>query len=82
MDYTHISARRVLMAFALTAFVALTPVVFLFLKSGPIGFLGTHGGYRGVVLGVETVALALVLIGLLSTAVLFGRRVVRRPTRV
>lgn len=83
MDYTLISSRRVLLAFALTALVALSPALFIFLQTGPIDFLGgTHGGYRGIVLGAETVALALVLIGLFSVAVLFGRRVVRRPSRV
>jgi hypothetical protein len=83
MDYTPISVHRVLVAFAITAFVAVTPVLFIFLQtSGVHLFGGTRGGYGGFVLGVETVALAMVLFGLLSGAVVLGRRVVRRPFRV
>lgn len=38
MDYTPISTRRVLVAFALTAFVALLPVFYVLLQSGHAPF--------------------------------------------
>jgi hypothetical protein len=83
MDYTPISAHRVLLAFSVTAFVALGPVLFMFLQSSSVGFVaGQRGGYRGLVLGAETFALTLVLLGLISVTVMFGRRMVRRPFRV
>jgi hypothetical protein len=83
MDYTPVTAHRVLVAFTATVFVALMPALFMILQSEPVGFLGgPHGGYRGVVLGVETLALALVLLILLVAAISLGRKLVRRPFRV
>jgi hypothetical protein len=59
------------------------PALFMLLQSSSVSFLpGPGGGYRGVVLGVESFALTLVLLGLLAAAVMFGRRLVRRPFRV
>jgi len=85
MDYTPISTRRVLLAFAFTAFVALAPALFLLLQSGdgaPLGRLGhADGGYRGLVLGAGSVVLTAFLIGALMLTVALGRRIVRRPTR-
>ncbi len=85
MDYTPISTRRVLLAFAFTAFVALVPALFLVLQSGdggPLGRLGgIEGGYRGFVLGAGSVVLTAFLIGALMLTVALGRRIVRRPTR-
>lgn len=83
MDYTPVTAHRVLVAFAATVFAALMPALFMLLQAAPVGLLGDpQGGYRGVVLGVETVALTLVLLVLLVVAITLGRRVIRRPFRV
>ena len=85
MEYTPISARRVLLAFTLTAFVALVPVLFLLLQSGrggPFSALAdTDDGYRGVMLGLGSVLLTAFLIGALMFTVAIGRRVIWRPTR-
>jgi hypothetical protein len=85
MDYTPISTRRVLLAFAFTAFVALVPALFFLLQSGgggPLGHLAeTDGGYRDLVLGAGSVVLTASLIGALMLTVALGRRMVRRPTR-
>lgn len=85
MDYTPISTRRVLLAFAITAFVALVPALFILLQSGgggPLRGLGrADGGYRGLVLGTGSVVLTALLIGAFMLTVTLGRRIVRRPTR-
>ena len=85
MDYTPISTRRVLLAFAFTAFVALVPALFFILQSGgggPLGrFADADGGYRELVLGAGSVVLTAFLIGALMLTVALGRRVVRRPSR-
>jgi hypothetical protein len=85
MDYTPISTRRVLLAFALTGFVALVPALYLLLQSetgGPLSlFSDADGGYRGLVLGAGSVVLTAFLIGALMLTVAIGRRMVRRPTR-
>ena len=85
MDYTPISTRRVLLAFAFTAFVALVPALFFLLQSsgaGPLGFLAdANGGYREVVLGAGSAVLTAFLIGALMLTVALGRRMVRRPSR-
>ncbi|MEJ7635969.1 hypothetical protein [Aeromicrobium sp.] len=84
MDYTPISTRRVLVAFALTAFVALLPVFYVLLQSGhaPLSyFVDADGGYGGLVLGAGSVVLTASLIGALMLTVAVGRRMVRRPSR-
>jgi ascorbate-specific PTS system EIIC-type component UlaA len=85
MDYTPISTRRVLLAFAFTAFVALVPVLYFLLQSGHGGplsiFADADGGYRGLVLGAGSVALTTSLIGAPMLMVAVGRRMVRRPSR-
>ncbi|MEV7398573.1 hypothetical protein [Aeromicrobium sp. NPDC092404] len=85
MDYTPISARRVLLAFAFTAFVALAPALFFFLQSGASAPLdrvtNADGGYRELVLGTGSAVLTASLIGVLMLTVALGRRMVRRPTR-
>jgi hypothetical protein len=73
MDYTPISTRRVLMAFALTVFVALLPALYFALDQG--------GVTRGVLLLAGSVALTAALIGAPVLAVSIGRRLVRRPAR-
>lgn len=84
MDYTPISARRVVVGFSLTAFVALAPLLFLFLSSSPspVG-AATDGvdGYRGLVLGAGSLVLVMLLIALVTLAIITARRVVRRPSR-
>jgi hypothetical protein len=74
MDYTPISTSRVLAAFALTAFVALVPILFFVLQSGA-------GIHDQIVVGVGSAALTAVLIGALMLTVALGRRMVRRPSR-
>lgn len=85
MDYTPISTRRVLIAFALTAFVALVPLLYLVLQSGNVAPLSVladaDGGYRGLVLGMWSAVLTASMIGVLMLTVAAGRRMVRRPTR-
>lgn len=84
MDSTPISARRVVLGFALTAFVALLPVLFLLLESGSVPWASMSsaaGGYRGLLIGAGSVVAAALLIGAASIMVLVGRRVVRRPSR-
>lgn len=85
MDYTPISARRVLAAFGITAFVALLPALYVGLRSrhtGPLALLtGNEDGYRGVVLGAGSVVLTALLIGACMLTVAIGRRMVRRPSR-
>lgn len=85
MDYTPISARRVLMAFGLTAFVAVLPALFCLLQAGhtgPMSFLDEAGsGYRGLVLGAGSVILTMLVIAALMLVVVVGQRMVRRPSR-
>lgn len=82
MDYTPISTRRVLMAFALTAFVALVPALFLLLQSGPLSGRGDAGGaYRALLLGAGSVVLTAFLIGAFMLTVAIGRRMIWRPSR-
>lgn len=85
MDYTPISTRRVLLAFAVTAFVALVPALFLLLQTGHGGplsiFADADGGYRGLMLGVGSVVLTALVICALMLAVAIGRRMIWRPTR-
>ena len=85
MDYTPISARRVLLAFAFTAFVAVVPALFLALQSGTGGPLlsltDSAGRYQDIVLAAESAVLTASLIGVLMLTVTLGRRMVRRPTR-
>jgi hypothetical protein len=73
MDYTPISTRRVLLAFALTTFVALLPALYFALDKG--------GATRGVLLLAGSVALTAAVIGAPVLAVSIGRRLVRRPAR-
>jgi hypothetical protein len=84
MDYTPISSRRVLTAFALTAFVALLPALYFALQSGTGGHVSlpdANGSFRGVVLGAASVVLTASLIGVLILTVALARRMVRRPSR-
>ena len=85
MDYTPISTRRVLLAFAFTAFTAFVPAFFVLLQSGHVGplslFVDTHGSYRGILLGAGSAILTVAMICGLMLAVVVGRRVVRRPSR-
>ncbi|WP_332666611.1 hypothetical protein [Aeromicrobium sp.] len=84
MDYTPISTRRVLFAFAATGFVALVPALFLLLQSGHSGVLpllaDDDGRYRGVVLGAGSVILTASLIGSLMLLAAIGRRMLRLPS--
>jgi len=73
MDYTPISTRRVLVAFALTMFVALLPVLYFALDQG--------GAIRGALLLAGSVALTAAVIGAPVLVVSIGRRLVRRPAR-
>lgn len=84
MDYTPISMRRVFLAFACTAVVALAPALFFVLQSGAGPLASSRdadGGYRDLVLGAGSVMLTALLIGALMLTVALGRRMVRRPTR-
>jgi hypothetical protein len=73
MDYTPISTRRVLLAFALTGFVALLPALYFALHQG--------GASRGVLLVSGSVVLTAALIGAPVVVVSIGRRLIRRPIR-
>jgi hypothetical protein len=84
MDYTPISTRRVLVAFALTAFVALLPALYFALQAepgGPLSLADENGSFRGVVLGAVSAVLAASLIGGLLLTVAIARRMIRRPSR-
>ena len=85
MDYTPISTRRVLVAFAITGFVAFLPALVLVLRSrhaGPLDLLvDDSGSYHGFVLGAGSVILTALVIGALMLAVAIGRRMIRRPSR-
>jgi len=83
MDYTPISARRVLMAFGLTLVVGLAPVLAIALIHNAtfVSALSAPNGYGGLVLGLGGIALAVSLTGLTWLAVAVGRRVVRWPSR-
>ena len=81
MDYTPISARRVLLGFGLTGFVALLPVVFIVLHSGttPWKFAaGADGSYRGLVVTTVLMLTLALVTWLVSLAV---TRLSRRPSR-
>jgi hypothetical protein len=81
MDYTPIHVRRVLMSFAITVLVALLPAAIGFVRSGVASRL-VHETLGGLGLTSGTgVAFLLVVLGLVSSAVYFGRRLVRRPFR-
>lgn len=85
MDYTPISTRRVLVAFAFTAFVALVPAFYLFLQRGSDGpltvFANADGSSRDLLLVLGSVALTAGMIGALVLLMSIGRRLVRRPAR-
>lgn len=85
MDYTPISTRRVLVAFALTLFVALLPLLYLILHSGSDGPLpieaGSDGTQRDVLVALSSAVLTAALIGVSMLLMTIGRRVVRRPAR-
>jgi hypothetical protein len=82
MDYTPISMRRVLVAFGLTAFVALLPVGLLIVKMGADGPLApiaaADGSPRDMLLVLGSIAAS---IGVFVLVILTGRRVMRRPAR-
>lgn len=78
MDYTPISAGRVLAGFALTLIVGVAPMLAVVLNHSPVS---VSGGYGGLVLGLGSIAIALTLIGLSWLTVALGRRVVGRPSR-
>ena len=83
MDYTPISAGRVLIAFALTTLVGLLPVVFVIGSSkSVISLLSDAGGvYGGLAIGVGSTVMVLALVGLPWLVVMIGRRVGGRPFR-
>ena len=86
MDYTPISARRVLLGFSVTAFLALVPLLFIFLESNslPVDLLAdadANGGYGGLVLGYGSVIITMMLVGLAALTITIAGRVVRRPSR-
>lgn len=79
MDYSPISAGRVFTAFALTLIVGVAPLLAILLNRNQI----TIGdGYGGLVLGLGSIVVALTLMSLSWLAVVLGRRVVGRPSRV
>lgn len=83
MDYTPITARRVLVAFSLTAFVALLPVVLVLIQPGsPMhGFMADAGQvYRGVVLGAGGATLVVLTAGVVAAVQASGRRTARRTS--
>ena len=84
MDYTPISVRRVLLAFAITVLVAIGPVLTLGLGdiSSVLSSITSIDCYGGLVLGLGSIAVAAALIGLTWLAFAFGRRADRRPSRV
>jgi hypothetical protein len=85
MDYTPISTRRVLLAFALTVFVALLPAFYFALQQGSAGplsaFADTDGATRGTLLLASSMMLTAALIGAPVLFVSIARRLVRRPAR-
>lgn len=84
MDYTPISARRILLGFAFTAFIAILPLLVVYLRQHTLPvdvFPDTDGGYRGVVLGIGSVVSAMTLVALATATVLTARRMARRPSR-
>lgn len=82
MDYTPISAGRVLVAFAMTIIVGLVPVLLIVLNANSSILGNTDVGDGGLALGLGSIAVAIALIGLTWLAVAFARRAVRRPSRV
>ena len=85
MDYTPITARRVLVAFSFTVFVALLPVFYLVLERGSAGplsvFSSPDGHSRDTLLVVGSVVLTAAVMGALVLVMLIARRVARRPAR-
>ena len=84
MDYTPISARRVVMGFSMTGVVALLPLLFLFLETRPLPagpVAGSGGVWGALVLGLVTVVLATTVVALIALTVVTARRAVRRPSR-
>jgi hypothetical protein len=78
MDYTPISAARVLAGFALTLIVGLAPILGVVLHNNS-SILGPFSGYGVLMLGFIAVAMALT--GLAWLAVALARWVFRRPSR-
>jgi hypothetical protein len=77
MDYTPVHVRRVLTSFAITVLVALLPAAIGLVKSGVVArFLHDNGLTPG-----SGLALGLIAAVVVSSAVYFGRRLVRRPSR-
>jgi hypothetical protein len=85
MDYTPISARRVLLAFGLTLVVALLPVAFLVLHGGSDGSTSVNAqsdrSPRDMLLVVGSAVLIAAMIGVLVLVISIGRRLARRPAR-
>ena len=83
MDYTPISTGRVLMAFALTVFAGVLPIVVIVLRgtTSVSNAWSVVGGYSELVLGLGALAVVVALLGLAWLAGAFGRRPVRRPSR-
>jgi uncharacterized membrane protein len=80
MDYTPISARRVLASFGFTFLVAVIPAAIALFATGSADNVMPDSGYRWLAVG-SGIAIAVVVIGLLWLAVAVGRKVVRRPFR-
>ncbi len=84
MDYTPISARRVVIGFSMTGFVALLPLLFLVLETRPLpaGLVADSGGVVGaLVLGLVSVVLTTAVVALIALTVVTARRAARRPSR-
>lgn len=83
MDYTPISARRVVLGFSLTIMMALLPLAAVSMSSTTwsLGFLGLGGdGYRGLVLVVGSTVVAMTFAALATVVWQAARRVSRRPS--
>ena len=84
MDETPISARRVVLGFALSGGVALLPVLVLLVQAValPSGLLADAAGVdRVLLLGVGSVVLTMALVGLAAVTVTSALRLIRRPSR-
>lgn len=82
MDYTPISARRVLLGFAFTGFIALLPALYVLLQSDrtPPFVTDASGFYRAAGLMIGSVLLTAGLIALFVLLVSLARRAARPPT--
>ena len=80
MDYTPIGVGRVLIAFVLTIVVGALPVLAVLLN-GNFATSDAPDGYGVMVLGLGSIALAVLLIGLSRLAFAARRRVVGQPSR-